>query len=119
MIRKACVIAAIGFLMVFAVSSTIIKAAPNVELTPTSGEPGDPVEVEGSGFAASESLGVGFGGEVIVINEAVTPNGDHFYLWGVTANHPIKPGSFSWTYSVESYPLFEFVDNGDGTLSKS
>ena len=110
---------ALFFLTVFIFSTSMIKAASNVELTPTSGEPGDTVGVEGSGFAASDSLGVGFGGEVIVINETVTLNGDHLYLWGVTANRPIKPGSFSWTYRVSEYPLFEFVDNGDGTLNKS
>jgi len=117
--KRLKVIASLFFLIVFAFSTSMIWGASVVELTPPSGEPGDTVAVEGSDFAALDSLGMGFGGEAIVINEPVTPNGDHFYLWGVTANRPIKPGSFSWTYTVSGYPPFEFVDNGDGTLSKS
>ena len=120
MIRKACVIAALGFLLVFAVSSTIIKAASNVELTPTSGEPGDTVSFECTDFAVSTSLGVGFGPEVDVIDESptVTDNGvgsTPRIITGYTAKQPIKPGSLSWTIDFEGV-FIQYSDEGDGTL---
>lgn len=111
------------FVALIAVSGTILaaKAAFSISLTPLSGKPGDTIGVSSvtGDFEPLTSVGIGFGAEVVVVNEPVTPNGDHYYLWGKTANRPIKPGSFSWTYRVQSLPLFEFVDNGDGTLSKS
>ena len=94
-----------------------------MDLTPTSGEPGDLVGVEGTDFAASASVGVGFGPEVNVIDESptVTDNGageSPRIITGYTADRPIKPGSFNWVFRLENLDLGH-SDNGDGTLTNT
>ena len=94
-----------------------------MDLTPTSGEPGDLVGVEGTDFAASASVGVGFGPEVNVIGESptVTDNGagsSPRIITGYTADKPIKPGTFSWAFTIENLELGH-SDNGDGTLTNT
>jgi hypothetical protein len=114
--KKLYVAIVLFFLAVFAVSSTITRAASQVELTPTSGEPSVSVHVEGSDFAASKAVGIGLGAEVAVINEAVTITGSgNGPFTGFAANHPIKPGSFRWTFYVGAV-LSRVYDKGDGTL---
>jgi hypothetical protein len=127
--RKICVVLVLFLLSVFAVSSIIVRGASQVELTPTSGEPGDPVTVEGTDFAATNSVGIGFGPEVTVTDEGhdvtnVTVGGPDVYgpFTANTLHYPIKPGSFSFhcavtsdTSTVES----DYTDNGDGTLASS
>jgi hypothetical protein len=105
------------FLTAFAVSATIFtgEAASNIMLTPSSGKPGDTVHVEGSDFAASKAVGIGLGEEVRITNESVNAVGNITILEGATAHHPIKPGSFRWTYTVGGTPM-TMTDNGNGTL---
>ncbi len=91
-----------------------------MDLTPTTGEPGDPVDVEGTDFAASASVGIGFGPEVDVTDESatVTDNGageNPRIITGYTVDHPIKPGSFSWSFQLDIFDVVQ-SDNGDGTL---
>jgi hypothetical protein len=99
----------------------MIKAVSVVDLTPTTGEPGDPVVVDGSDFAASASIGIGFGPEIVITNEypTVTDNGvgeNPRIITGYTAYKPIKPGSFSWVIHLEEQTVM-YSDNGDGTLT--
>jgi hypothetical protein len=114
--KKVCVVVALFFLTVFAVSSMIVRGASQVELTPTSGEPGDSIDVEGTGFAASKTVGVGWGPQVAAVNDpaTVTQVGD-LEFYGTTSQHPIKPGSFIWRYMYDAVELY-VEDNGDGTI---
>jgi hypothetical protein len=114
--KKLYVTIVLFFLSVFAVSSIIVRGASQVELTPTSGEPSSTVGVEGTELAASKAVGIGLGAEVAVINEAVTITGSgNGPFTGFAANHPIKPGSFRWTFYVGAV-LSRVYDKGDGTL---
>jgi hypothetical protein len=114
--RKVCVVFGLFFLSVFAVSTVVTKAESQIQLTPTSGEPGDSIEVEGTGFAASKTVGIGWGPRVAVRNDpaTVTKVGDQEF-YGTTSQHPIRPGSFKWTYFQGALKLY-LEDNGDGTL---
>ena len=118
--RQVCVVFVLFFLLVFAVSSLIVRGASQVELTPTSGEPGDSVHIEGSDFAASKAVGIGLGPEVKVINEEVTitdTDVENIHTFsGFTANHPIKPGSFKWDVNQAGFHTV-YADNGNGTIS--
>ena len=113
--KRVRILTMLFFLTVFIVSVSMIRAASVVELTPTSGEPGDTVSVEGTDFAASTSVGIGFGPEVEITDESVDVEGEISYLEGTTANRPIKPGSFSWTYKLGELTI-DYNDNGNGTL---
>ena len=111
------------FLTVFAFSSTITKAASQIDVSPTSGEPASSVHVEGAEFAASTSVGIGLGAEVTVAGEPETvtdtgPGSDPRVMTGQTDKHPIKPGSFRWTENLGNQ-LVENVDNGNGTFSST
>jgi hypothetical protein len=114
--RKVCVVFGLFFLAVFAVSTVVIKAESQIQLTPTSGEPGDSIEVAGTGFAASKTVGIGWGPRVAVRNDpaTVTKVGDQEF-YGTTSQHPIRPGSFKWDYLYGALPLY-VDDNGDGTI---
>lgn len=102
----------------------MIKAAAVVNLTPTTGEPGDPVVVDGTDFAASASIGIGFGPEIGITNESptVTDNGqgeNPRIITGYTAKQPIKPGSFIWAIDFGQASPVQYSDNGDGTLESN
>jgi hypothetical protein len=122
--NKRCYVAIVlFFLTVFTVSTIITKAASQIVLTPTSGEPGVSVHVESSEFAASKSVGIGFGAEVTVAGESetVTDTGvgsDPRVMTGSTDKHPIKPGSFRWIEN-QGGQIIENVDNGNGTFSSN
>jgi hypothetical protein len=114
--RRICIVCVLFLLPVFAVSSMIVRGASQVELTPTSSAPGDSINVEGTDFAASKTVGVGWGPQVAVRNDpaTVTQVGDlEFYV--TTSQHPIKPGSFKWGYLYGAMELY-VEDNGDGTI---
>jgi len=125
--RKLCVVFVLLFLSVFAVSLIIVRGASQVELTPTSGEPGDSVIVEGTDFAATNTVGIGLGSEVTVSNETravtnVTVGGPDVYgpFVAKTVHYPIKPGSFSFHAVVSSDTNLvesDYFDNGDGMLN--
>jgi hypothetical protein len=121
--RKVCVIFVLLCLSVFAVSSLIVRGVSQVELTPTSGEPGDPITVEGTDFNATNAVGICFGPEVQVTGEVhditnVTIGGPDVYgpFTAITDHYPIKPGSFSFVCDVSGV-VSEYFDNGDGTLN--
>jgi len=114
--KRVLIVTMLFFLTVFIVSVSMIKAASVIVLTPTSGEPGDSVDVEGTGFAASKTVGIGWGPRVAVVNDPgdVTKEGD-LEFYGTTSQHPIEPGSFEWTYMYGVQELW-FYDDGNGTL---
>lgn len=74
------------------------------------------MDVEGTGFTTSKTVGIGWGPPVVVVNDpaTVTKVGD-LEFYGTTSQHPIEPGSFKWTYLYDAVEL-ELTDNGDGTL---
>jgi len=121
--RKICVVFVLLLLSVFAISSIIVRGASQVELTPTSGEPGDSVIVEGIDFAATNNAGIGFGPEVTVTGEVhdilnVSIGGPEVYgpFVARTLYYPIVPGSFYFFCDVSGVTS-EYFDNGDGTLN--
>jgi hypothetical protein len=107
--RKVCIVFVLLFLSVFAVSSIIVRGASQLELTPTSGEPGDSITVEGTDFAAETAVGMGLGPEITITGEVhpltnVTIGGPDVYgpFTATTEHYPIKPGSFSFHCAVSS-----------------
>jgi hypothetical protein len=121
--RKICVVLVLFLLSVFAVSSLIVRGASQLELTPTSGEPGDSITVEGTDFNATNAVGICLGPEVTVSDEVhnvtnVTIGGPDVYgpFTAITLHYPIKPGSFSFVCDVSGV-VSEYFDNGDGTLN--
>jgi hypothetical protein len=123
--KKLCVIFVLLFLVVFAVSSIIVRGASQVELTPATGEPGDSVTVEGTDFNATNAVGICLGPEVTVTDEVhditnVTIGGPDVYgpFTAITDHYPIKPGSFSFVCDVSGV-VSDYTDNGDGTLASS
>jgi len=101
------------------VSATILeaKAAAAIVLNPTTGAPGTSVDISGTGFAASKTVGIGWGPEGAIVNDPVTVTTvgtTEFY--GTTSQHPIKPGSFTWKYQRGAVD-FTITDNGHGALS--
>ena len=114
--RQVYVVLVLFLLLVFAFSSIFVSGVSQVQLTPTTGEPGDTIGVEGTDFAASTSVGIGLGPEVEIIDESVPVQGEWSVINGTTEYHPIKPGSFEWEYLVGAIPS-NIGDNGDGTLN--
>jgi len=122
--RKVQVVFVLLCLSAFAVSSVIVKGASQVELTPTSGKPGDSVMVEGTDFEATTAVGIGFAGEVTVTGEVhditeVSVGGPDVYgpFVAITEHYPIKPGSFSFVCDVSGVTSEYFDDYGNGTLN--
>jgi len=115
--HKGIILAILTLLVISAIVFTV-KAEFAINLSPLSGEPGDTIGVSSltGDFEPLTSVGIGFGEEVAVTGEAVTPVGNMLHMEGMTANHPIKPGSFRWTYTVDTTSI-TIWDNGDGTLS--
>jgi hypothetical protein len=125
MSRKICVVFAMLFLIVFAVSSIIVRGASLVELTPASGEIGDSVTVDGSDFAASTAVGICLGPEALAVTDEVheitnvTIGGPEVYgpFTARTVHYPIKPGSFSFHCDVSDVTSDYYDDYGNGTLN--
>ena len=113
------------FLAVFAVSSIIVRGASQVELTPTSGMPGDSVTVDGTEFAATTAVGLCLGPEALVVTDEVheiinvTIGGPEVYgpFTARTVYYPIKPGSFSFHCDVSGVTSDYYDDYGNGTLN--
>lgn len=121
--RKTCIAFVLFFLSFLAVSAIVAKADSQIELTPTSSQPAHSVRVDGSGFAALKTVGIGFGAEVQVSHESftITDTGigtNPRTISGHTSKAPIKPGSFRWYLTYGGFDS-SFVDNGNGTLSSS
>ncbi len=123
MTRRVHVVFVLLCLSVLAVSS-VVRGASQVELTPTSGKPGDSIMVEGTDFAATSKVGIGFAGEVTVTGEIhniteVSVGGPDVYgpFVGITEHYPIKPGSFYFLCDVSGVTSEYFDDYGNGTLN--
>lgn len=100
------------------------SAAGSITLTPSQAVAGSSVTVTGTGFGATNAVGIGLGQEIAVTGEAhnlPTPSGTGPFT--VIPNHyPIKPGSFSFHCTVTSDTNVvesDYTDNGDGTLTSS
>jgi hypothetical protein len=124
--RRVHVVFALLCLSVFAVSSVIVRGASQVELTPTSGKPGDSIMVEGTDFAAATAVGIGFAGEVNVTGEVhditdLLVGGPDVYgpFTATTEHYPIKPGSFSFHCDVSGVTSDYTDDYANGTLASS
>ena len=107
-------------------SATILaaKAALGITLTPASGAPGDSVTVEGTDFAATNTVGIGLGPEVTVTGEVhpitdVNVGGPDVYgpFTATTEHYPIKPGSFSFHCDVSGVESDYTDDYANGTLA--
>jgi len=127
--KKICTTIMVASLMLLLVSASIltVKAAPEITLTPATGEPYDSVEVVGTGFAPDTTVGIGVGAEKEVWGEVVTVEGEGgvpavaYEPWfGVLANGgPIKPLSFNATSNVAG-TIIPFGDEfGNGTCSST
>jgi len=121
--RKVCVVFVLLFLSVFAASSIVVRGASQVALTPSSGAPGDSIQVEGTDFNATNAVGICLGPEIAVTDEVhnitdLTIGGPDVYgpFTAITDHYPIKPGSFSFVCDVSDV-VSEYFDNGDGTLN--
>ncbi len=115
--RKACFV--FLFLSVLAVSLIIVRGASQLELTPTSGEPGDSVIVEGTDFAANNTVGICLGPEVTVSDEVhnITDPIGLGPFTAIVTHYPIKPGSFSFRCDVSGVTSDYYDDYGNGTLN--
>jgi hypothetical protein len=94
------------------------NAAGSITVTPTSGAPSGSITVAGTGFAASQAVGICVGTEVTVTGEVRTNfNGSGMGPWTSTlAHYPIKPGSFSMHWDTAG-TASDWTDKGDGTLT--
>ena len=114
------------FLTLLIISTTILatNAALSITLTPSSGEPGDPVTVEGTDFAATKAVGIGLGPEVTVTDEVhnitdTDVGGPDVYgpFTAITEHYPIKPGSFSFHCDVSGVTSDYYDTYANGTLA--
>jgi len=117
--RKVCIVFVSLFLLGFAISSSLVRGASYIELTPTTGEPGDSVTVEGTDFEANSTVGIGMGPEITVTGELhpiPNPSGTGPFT-AVTLHYPIKPGSFSFHCDVSDVTSDYYDTYANGTLA--
>lgn len=117
----APLIMAILTLSVVLASMSVAKAAGTITLTPTVQAPGSSITIGGTNFGINQSVGIGFGEEVQVINETMSIAGPYDVAngpyTGFTSHFPIKPGSFSMSINVSSTAFVAVSpDLGNGTL---
>jgi hypothetical protein len=97
-------------------------AAGTITLTPTTQAPSGSVTVDGTGFGATKAVAIGLGDEMDYSenNMNFTGTGPGPYS-GITACHPIKPGSFKLTSDTTAGGgvVTDYTDNGDGTLAST
>ena len=122
--RKAHVMAILAFLMISTLLAMILvaSAALGITVNPTSGAPGDSIQVTGTDFGASTPVSIGFGTEVNTTQGNLTYSGTGVGPYGGKVSHwPIKPGSFVLLVDTTSMGgiISTYTDNGDGTLSGS
>lgn len=116
--------------MVFLVVTMILATLPTgscagaVILTPSTVVAGDTVIVAGTGFSASQAVGIAIGNEVAVVNEshplASTAGTGPFTAY--TNYTPVKPGSYYYHCIVSSDTSVvesDYYDSGDGTMTSS
>jgi hypothetical protein len=83
--------------------------------------PGDPVTVDGVGFAATTAVAIGIGEEVTVTGEVhpiPDPTGNGPFI-AIVEHYPIKPGSFSFHCDVSDVTSDYYDDYANGTLNTS
>ena len=114
-------IVAIATLMMLIVLSIPMINAQSVTVTVESEPimPDDSFTVEGTGFAATSAVAIGFGEEVTVTWEAheiPEPMGNGPFI-AIVNNHPIKPGSLSFHCDVSGVTSDYYDDFANGTLN--
>jgi|WetSurMetagenome_2_1015567.scaffolds.fasta_scaffold28146_3 hypothetical protein len=111
-------------LSIILAGSPMVNCAGSITLTPTAQTPSGSVTVAGTGFAASQAVGIGLGQEVAVTGEThniPSPSGTGPFT-AIVNHYPIKPGSFSFHCTVSSDTNVvesDYTDNGDGTVTSS
>jgi hypothetical protein len=130
-ITRVSITATVIALMLSLALASMAAAAGTINLTPNTQAAGGSVTVDGTGFGATKPVGIGFGSEVSVADEAhvianvdIGPDGDGVYgpFTATTLHYPIKPGSLSFHCVVSSDSSVvesDYTDNGDGTLASS
>lgn len=122
--RKVYITNVMAFLMILTLLAMvlIVSAALGVSLNPTSGEPGDSIEISGADFAASNPVGIGFGAEMAQSDSDMAYDGSGVGpYYGVASHWPIKPGSFILTSDTTSGggQISTYTDDGNGNLTGS
>jgi hypothetical protein len=122
--NKLCAISIVAFLVVSLFLLTIPTtnaATPIITLTPTAQAPLGSVNVAGTSFAATSSVGIGFGEEVAVTGEIGTVTGTGLGPYtGTAANKPIKPGTFLLHVNINNgLSSSDITDAGTGTLTST
>ncbi len=113
---KIIAITFLTFLIALAIPMTNAQTAA-ITLDPTTAMPGDSVTVEGTDFATTSTVGIGFGAEMTVTGDSVPVTGEGAGPWtGILSNNPIKPGTFELLSDTSGVQI-TYTDNGDGTLS--
>jgi len=115
---KIIAIASLTLLIVLAIPIINAQTAA-ITFDPTSAAQYDSVTVEGTGFAATTAVGIGFGAEVTVTDEVHDiPEPSGYGPFTAIVNHyPIKPGSFSFHCDVSDVTSDYYDDYGNGTLN--
>ena len=118
MSNKTKIITIAALMLLIALTIPIINAQ-TVTITVDSGDlmPGEPIEVEGTGFAATTAVGIGVG-EVIVtgeVHEIGNSSGTGPFI-AIVDYYPIKPGSFSFHCDVSGVTSDYSDDYANGTL---
>jgi|WetSurMetagenome_2_1015567.scaffolds.fasta_scaffold06663_3 pimeloyl-ACP methyl ester carboxylesterase len=96
----------------------------SLTLTPAIQMAGSSVTVDGTGFGATNAVGIGFGAEINVINEVIQISGPYDvgtgpYI-GYASHLPIKPGTFTMYGNISNTVSIQYaIDLGNGTLTSN
>ena len=90
---------------------------PEITLTPTSGLPGDSVDVSGTGFNSTQNITLTF--EKTISGEVIddTPNGSKLEFSGTLEYYPIKNGTLEVNATLVTTGDIQISDDGIGGLS--
>ncbi len=115
--NKTKIIAIASLTFFFALAVPMINAqTAAITLDPTTAMPDDSVTVEGTDFAATSTVGIGFGAEMTVTGDSVSVTGEGAGPWTGTLSHsPIKPGTFELLSDTSGVQI-TYTDFGNGTL---
>ena len=108
------------FLIALAIPMANAQTAA-ITLDPATAMPTDSVTVDGTDFAATSAVAIGFGEEVTVSGEVhniLDPTG-YGPFTAIVEHYPIKPGSFSFHCDVSDVTSDYYDDYGNGTLNTS
>ena len=118
--NKTRIVAIVSLVLLIALTTPTIKAQTvTITAGPDPLMPGDPVTVEGTGFAASSAVAIGIGEEVTVTGEVHNiPEPAGYGPFTAIVNHyPIKPGSFSFHCDVSDVTSDYYDTYANGTLA--